>query len=261
VLLGGAGIVHYVIGRYFNYAAIEAIGAARTGPVHTLGLPYSVLIAYLFLDEGITAGMVAGMVLIMIGPLIMVERRRHAPVSAVAPLTPGAPADPVAAIGDSAPAHDEKPEGFQLRQAEGYLFAIIAAVAYGSSPVLIRSALEGESGISLFGGLVSYVAAGGLLIASLALPSRRHLVHALEPASLRVFFAPGFFVFMAQVFRFLSLSLASVAVVATLLRFTTIFTLVLSYVMNRDLEKITWRVLAGVLLSLAGAILLVVTST
>jgi drug/metabolite transporter (DMT)-like permease len=153
-----------------------------------------------------------------------------------------------------------KEEGFQLRQAEGYLYAIIAAVSYGSSPVLIRSALEGESGVSLLGGFVSYLAAGVLLIVSLALPSRRYLVQALSPANARLFFAPGFFVFLAQVFRFVALSLATVAVVATLLRFTGIFTLAMSWYMNRDLEKITWQVIAGVLISLVGAMLLVVTS-
>lgn len=247
-LLASAGIVHYVVGRYFNYAALEAIGAARTGPIHTLGLPYSVLIAFLFLDESITAGMIAGIVLIMIGPVIMVERRQKAPVTTVA-----GPAVPT-------PSEHSPQDGFQLRQAEGYLFAIIAAVSYGSSPVLIRSALEGESGVSLLGGLISYIAAAGLLIASFLLPSRRPLLRALEPASVRLFFAPGFFVFMAQLFRFVALSLASVAVVATLLRFTTIFTLAMSWFMNRDLEKITWRVIIGVLISLAGAVILVLSS-
>ena len=244
-LVAAAGIVHYVVGRYFNYAAIEAIGAARTGPVHTLGLPYSVLIAYLFLGEGISAGMVVGIVLIMVGPVVMVERRQPAPVAAAAPDV----------------ATPSEPEGFQLRQAEGYLFAIIAAVSYGSSPVLIRSALEGESGVSLLGGLVSYVAAAGLLLLSLLVPSRRQLAAALKPESMRLFAAPAFFVFMAQLFRFLALSIASVAVVTTLLRFTTIFTLAVSWFVNRDLEKITWQVVAGVLISLAGALLLVLTST
>src|SRR5690606_16010673 len=113
---------------------------------------------------------------------------------------------------------------------------------------------------SLLGGFVSYLAAGGLLIASLALPQRRHLVQALKPATMRLFFPPGFFVFMAQLFRFLALSLTTVAVVATLLRLANIFTLVLSYFMNRGLEKITWQVVAGVILSVAGAVLLVVAS-
>jgi drug/metabolite transporter (DMT)-like permease len=262
-LLAAAGLVHYVIGRYFNYSALQAIGAARAGPIQALGLPYSVIVAAIFLGEEITLGMAAGIVLIMAGPAIMVERRRKTPVVAAAlvlerpPLAELASAPITAGPATAVPV---KEEGFQLRQAEGYLYAIIAAVSYGSSPVLIRSALEGESGVSLLGGFVSYLAAGVLLIVSLALPSRRYLVQALSPANARLFFAPGFFVFLAQVFRFVALSLATVAVVATLLRFTGIFTLAMSWYMNRDLEKITWQVIAGVLISLVGAMLLVVTS-
>jgi drug/metabolite transporter (DMT)-like permease len=246
-LLATAGIIHYVIGRYFNYSALQAIGAARAGPIQALNLPYSVILAFLFLDEDITLGMVLGIVLILIGPAIMVERRKPVVVRAFSAETP--PATETA-----------REDSFQMRQAEGYLFAIIAAVGYGSSPVLIRAALEGESGVSLLGGFVSYLAAGVLLLASLVLPQRRHLVKALEPANVRLFFPPGFFVFLAQLFRFVALSLATVAVVATLLRFAGIFTLVLSWYMNRDLEKITWQVIAGVLLSVAGAILLVLSS-
>ena len=247
-LLAAAGVVHYVLGRYFNYSALQAIGAARAGPIQALNLPYSVILAFLFLGEDITLGMAGGIVLILVGPAIMVERRRK-PTVVRAFSAEDSPA--------AAPARED---GFQLRQAEGYVFAIIAAVGYGTSPVLIRAALEGESGVSLLGGFISYVAAGGLLLASLLLPQRRHLVQALQPATVRLFFPPGFFVFLAQLFRFVALSLATVAVVATLLRFAGIFTLVLSWFMNRDLEKITWQVVVGVLLSVAGAILLVLSS-
>jgi drug/metabolite transporter (DMT)-like permease len=241
-LLCAAGIVHYVAGRSFNYVAIGAIGAARSSPVQALSLPYSVLIALLFLDEGITLGMAAGILLILIGPLLMIERRVTAAV-------------PVAAGQVTTEQHD----GFQLRQAEGYAFATLAALSYGTSPVLIRAALEGESSVSILGGFVSYVAAGTLLVASLMLPSRRGLLTSLQPSSVRVFFAAGFFVFLAQMLRFVALSMASVAVVATLLRFGSLFTLAASWILNRRLEVITRRVVIGVLISLVGAVLLVAT--
>lgn len=247
--LAAAGIVHYVVGRYFNYAAISAIGAARTQPVHAFALPYSILIALFFLDEGVTTGMAIGIGLIMTGPLIMVERvgrRSPAPVAT-------APAD-------AAPAAKSPGAGeFQMRQAQGYLYATIAAICYGSSPVFIRAALEDAGGLSILGGLVSYVAAAAVLIASLVLPGRRGLIAALQPSTMRVFFAAGYFVWQAQMLRFVALSMASVAVVTTLLRFTSIFTLVLSWFLNRELENITWRVVAGILMSVAGAILVVLT--
>jgi drug/metabolite transporter (DMT)-like permease len=248
LLLALAGVVHYVAGRFFNYAAIGAIGAARSSPVQSLALPYSVLVAYFTLDEGVTTGMAIGMAMILVGPAIIVERR-SARVEVLAPET----------VVEAPRAAEPPPQQFELRQAEGYLFAFIAAISYGSSPVLIRAALEDASGLSILGGFVSYVAAAALLLTALLLPQGRQLAGALQPTVIRAFLGAGFFVFLAQVLRFLALSLASVAVVTTLLRFAGLFTLLLSWLINRSLERITWRLVAGVLMSLAGAVLLVLT--
>jgi drug/metabolite transporter (DMT)-like permease len=247
-LLALAGVIHYVIGRYFNYAAINAIGAARAGPVQSLTLPYSVLVAYFALDEGVTTGMALGIGLILLGPAIIVERRsvRVPVVAAEVALEPVLP-------------EATAPPAFQLRQVEGYAFAFVAAISYGSSPVLIRAALEGASGLSIFGGLVSYVAAAGFLLATLIIPSRRHLLQALRPGTVRAFAGAGVAVSVAQVLRYVALSLAPVAVVTTLMRFAGVFTLLLSWWFNRSLEHITWRLGAGVAISVAGAILLVLT--
>jgi drug/metabolite transporter (DMT)-like permease len=247
VYMALAGIVHYVVGRYFNYAAIGAIGAARSNPVQSITLPYSVIVAYLTLDEGVSLGMAIGMALILLGPAIIVERRRDA-----VPVTSAPAASNEAQV-------DVASGGFELRQLEGYTFAFIAAISYGSSPVLIRAGLEDASGLSLLGGFVSYVAAAVLLLATLLIPARRQLAGAFQPDVIRAFAPAGFFVWLAQMLRFISLSLASVAVVTTMLRFGGVFTLLLSWWFNRSLERITWRLVLGVLMSLGGAILLVLT--
>ena len=199
--------------------------------------------------------MAAGIALIMVGPLLMVERRRQ-PSPVTAAVVEGADADtanaPVLTEPVTAPA-----QPFVLRQTEGYLFAVIAAISYGSSPVLIRAAIGGDPDVSILAGLVTYVAAAALLLASLILPARRPLLKALNVATFRIFFGAGFAVFLAQMFRFIALSEASVAVVATLLRFGSVFTLILSWYFNKHLENINWRVVAGVILSVAGAILII----
>lgn len=252
LLMSAAGLVHYVVGRYCNYAAVSAIGAARSSPIQSLTLPYSVIVALLLLDEGITTGMVIGMVLIFIGPAIMVERQRpRAPILAAETVLDEPPEE------EGAP---PAPEPFQLRQVEGYAFAFVAAVSYGSSPVLIRAALEDTHDLAIFGGFISYVAAAAFLLLTLLVPARRHLVEAFQPRVVRAFFGAGFFVFVAQMLRFTALGLASVAVVATLMRFAGVFTLLLSWWFNRSLEHITWRLVAGVLLSVSGAVLMVLTS-
>jgi drug/metabolite transporter (DMT)-like permease len=206
------------------------------------------MMAWIFLDEEMTLGVVIGIVLALIGPLLMFERRVPAPQLVAVTTVPEG--DPVL----EAPAQVEP---VRIRQMEGYVFAVLCAIGYGTSPVLIRSALEGHSGVSILGGLTAYTAAAALLIASLLLPSRRGLVAALNLQTMRAFFAAGFFVFLAQMLNFIALTLASVAVVATLLRFSNVFTLMISWVYNRRLEMITPRTVLGVSFSVTGAIVMV----
>jgi drug/metabolite transporter (DMT)-like permease len=242
-LLALAGMVHYVFGRYFNYAGVEAIGATRSGPINALNLPYSVTLAWLFLGEDMSVGILIGIVLALLGPLLMIERRAPAK-QAVA-----VPAGPASA---EAPAVPE----VRFRQVEGYIFATLCAICYGTSPVLIRSALEGHGQVSLLGGLTAYTAAALLLIASLLLPSRRGLVKALNVETMRAFFAAGFFVFLAQMLNFIALTLASVAVVGTFIRFSNVFTLIISWIYNRRLEMITGRTVLGVSFAVGGAVVM-----
>ncbi|HEX5369884.1 MAG TPA: DMT family transporter [Dehalococcoidia bacterium] len=257
-----AGLIHYFIGRVFNYGAIRIIGATRNAPFQAMNLPYSIAVAWIFLGEGVSAGMMVGIALIMAGPLLLVERggaastvvsKSETPATDQPPLSPSTQAAvPAVAI----PAAKTS----ELRLAEGYALAVAGAACYGSSPVLIRAALEHTSGVSIFGGLVSYLAAATALLVLLVLPSRRELVRSMHPNALKAFTVGGVSVFFAQMFRFVALSLAPVAIVATLIRFSSVFTLGLSWLINRDLERINQRVILGILISVTGAVLLVVAS-
>ena len=246
LLLSTAGILHFGLGRYLNYRAMAAIGATRTGPIQSFTAPYAILVAYLLLDEGVTFLMGVGIVLVLVGPAVMVERT-------------GAPArQPVPPRGasDTAPASNTPP-AFQLRQAEGYLFAALSVGAYGTSPIMIRAALEGATDLSVLGGAIAYTAAAIALIVTLLAPGRRGLITAMRPSTVRLFLGAGFFVFLAQMLRFIALSLAPVAVVTPLMRLSGVFTLILSWTFNRHLEKITLRVVLGIAVSLVGSVMLV----
>ena len=233
--LAAAGIIHFGFGRYCNYRATSAIGATRTAPVQALTVPYAVLIAFLFLGETVNIGMGIGIALMLAGPAMMVER---SPVRAVQ------------GASDTQPA-------FELKQAEGYLFAALSIAFYGTSPILIRAALAGTTDLAVFGGLVAYTAAAGALIVTLVVPARRELIGAMRFGTVRLFLGAGFFVFAAQMFRFIALSLAPVALITPLQRTGGIFVLGLSWAINRHLEKITWEVVVGFLISVGGAVVLV----
>lgn len=241
--LAAGGVINFVAGRHFNYKSIEAIGAARSAPFQALTLPYSVLIAFIFLGESVSLLVGVGVALIMVGPVIMVERRIQQPVAAAA--------NPA-----GAPPLETGPV-FRPRQMEGYIAALLASVAYGTSPILFRAALEDATGISIFAGFVSYAAAAVVLIAMALLPGRRDVLAAVNLPMMRIFFGASFFVFLAQTLRFLALSLAPVAIVTSLERTNSVFTLILSWYMNRSLEFITLRVVIGVLVSVLGTFLLV----
>ena len=221
LLLSTAGILHFGLGRYFNYRSMAAIGATRTGPIQSFTAPYAVAVAYFLLDEGVTFLMGVGIVLVLVGPAVMVERT-------------GAPArQPVPPRGasDTAPASNAPP-AFQMRQAEGYLFALLSVGAYGTSPIMIRAALEGATDLSVLGGAIANTAAATALIVTLLAPGRRGLITAMRPSTVRLFLGAGFFVFLAQMFRFIALSMAPVAVVTPLMRLSGVFTLVLSWMFN-----------------------------
>lgn len=236
--LSGAGIVHYGIGRYCNYRGIAAIGAARAVTVQAVAVPYSILMAVALLDERPSLLMYAAIALILIGPSLMIERRPKRPADAPADGSGGAPA-------------------VEIRQLEGYVFSLLAALAYGTSPILIRAAVEDASATAAIGTLVSYAAASAVLIAALALPAQRELVHAINFRYMRLFGGAGLSVFLAQLFRFFALSFADVSIVNPLMRTVGVFTLILSYLVNRSLERITLGVVLGVLVSFGGAALLI----
>jgi len=83
----------------------------------------------------------------------------------------------------------------------------------------------------------------------------------MHPKTARLFLGAGLFVFLAQMFRFIALSMAPVAVVTPLQRAGIIFTLILSWILNRRLEYINWKVVLGILISVSGSVTLIVSGT
>ncbi|MCY4449422.1 MAG: DMT family transporter [Chloroflexi bacterium] len=244
LLLLAAGVVHFGIGRYCNYRSVEAIGAARSGPIQGVVTPYSILMAVILLDEVVTLTMLFAIALVLLGPAVIIERRPRTPAAA--------PAQGSGAGGPPAPRNP-----LEVRLLEGYTFAILAALAYGTSPILIRAALMDAARTAAIGTFVAYSGAAAVLLVTLVLPKRRALIGAINLRVMRLFGGAGLFVFLAQLLRFFALSLADVSVVNPLQRMANVFTVILTWMFNRSLETITLRVVIGVLVSFAGSALLV----
>ncbi len=249
LLLGAAGIVHFLFGRYCNYRSIAAIGANLSTPAQQGTLIVSLTLALIFLGEHLTPLKIAGIALLVVAPALVFRaplRRRRGGSSAAGKLAPrsvGAAAAP-RAVSD-----------FSERMFEGYLFAFLSSLAYGTSPVLVRAGLE-ESHLSLGGGVVSYGAAVVVVLALVAIGRVRRDVAGLERRGVFWFGIQGLAVCVSQMFLYMALSLAPVTLVQPLMRFSPVFRTMFSWVLNRDHEDFSPGVMWAIAISLVGALAL-----
>ncbi|MEE8284661.1 MAG: EamA family transporter, partial [Alphaproteobacteria bacterium] len=227
-----AGILHFVWGRYWNYRAVKEMGANLSGPVQQLSLLVALTFAVILLDEKLTVLRVIGIALVVLGPAIMTRR---AP-----PLRGGS---------------REHINGFRPNMVAGYTAALMATLGYGLSPILVRAGLA-DTGLSLAGGLISYVSATMAVALILLLPGRAAHILGVDRGAAKWFTISGVFVFFAQMFRYLALAIAPVTVVAPIQRLSLVFRVGLSTVLNPEHEVFDARVVIGVVVSLLGMLAL-----
>lgn len=254
-LLAGAGVIHFLFGRYCTFRAISAIGANRTMPIQALSGFYSVFVALIFLGETLSVLTAIGVALLLLGPLMVAEggRRESRAEQGATPLV-----DPVLdPLLDPIQPDDSKATAPPTRMLEGYVFGALSAAAYGTSPILISAALTDAGGLAILGGLISYLVAGVVLVLGTILAGRwGKQVAAIraERSSARWFVLASVGVFSAQLFRYLALGVAPVTVVVPLSHTRPVFTVFFSWIFNRHLENFAPATMAGIVLSMVGAV-------
>jgi drug/metabolite transporter (DMT)-like permease len=135
--------------------------------------------------------------------------------------------------------------------AKGVAAGLSAGICYGIGPVLGKLAIE--EGNSPYTGLfISYLTAMLLIfIHRLIFPKLGEVIKfyrkAIAPMSLGALSTS-----IAQLCRYLSLDYISVSVVLPLNSTSTLFTILLSFVINRRIELFTWRIITGAILVVGG---------
>jgi drug/metabolite transporter (DMT)-like permease len=239
--MAGLGVLHFLIGRYCNFKANQVAGVNLTAPVVQLQVVVTMVMAVLVLHEPCTALQIIGGVIMLGGSLIT---QRQPPKTKAAPAAVKAPADTPAL-----------PPFIPLYLA-GYVFASLAALAYGTTPVMARFALEHTGpATGILGGLISYVAATAIGALALLSPKFRQNLKALDRNNVRWCVYSGVFVAAAQAFFFCAVSVAPVLLVMPLLQLSLIFRLLFSTWLSPDHEVFGTLVLSGAAISVAGALL------
>jgi drug/metabolite transporter (DMT)-like permease len=251
ILLCAAGILHFVWGRYCNYRAIKAMGSNAGIPFRALDFPLKLALAIIFLGEVLTPLKIFGIGLILAGGAIAMKK----PAKNAAKEDPDPRPESVgAAAVETAPV-------FVPNYAEGYTYILLSVTGYGLSPLFIRAALEDAGvGAGLAGGLISYLAATAIIALAFLKPGQFDHVFDIDRKATKWFLVSALFVALSHMFRYMALAVAPITVVAPVQRAAGLLKVVFNWLINRDHEVFEPRLLAGIGVSILGAVTVTLTT-
>jgi uncharacterized membrane protein len=254
--LASAGIVHFVCGRYCNFRATKAMGANLVGPVQQISLILTLGLAMWILGEALTLLRAIGILLVVLGPMLTLPAKPARPHS-------GKTGEPVIATAETTPAKAtaEVIPPFKVNYAEGYLWSLLSAVGYGSSPILVALGLhsKGLAG-SLAGGVVSYTAATIVAATMLLWPGQLRHVLSIRSGNAKWFTFSGVLVCLSQMFLYMAYAIAPVSIISPIQRLSIVFRIYAGWLINREHEVFGGKVIVGTVVSLIGAIALSVST-
>ena len=143
---------------------------------------------------------------------------------------------------------------FAPRVATGFFFASLAALMYGTSPIIIRQAIEDAGPLGgVVGGLIAYSAATCTVALGLLIPSLRRNVMQVSRESARWFVYSGIFVAAAQGFLYSALAASPDHARRPLLQLSLVFRFLFAFLFNPHHELFGAMVVIGSAVSILGA--------
>ncbi len=229
--MAGQGIMHFVIGRFFNYRASQLVGVNLSAPVVQLQVVVAMVLAVITLNEPFTGLQSIGAVLMLGGSFLT---QKHA--------VQGAPKA-------AAPA-------FMPHYFAGYLCSSCAAIAYGISPLMVRLAFDSAPQASVIAGAaIAYAAAALVFSLALLRPAVRRDIARLKRENVPWFLYAAVLVTASQGFVYASLAVAPLMVVTPILQLSLVFRVFLSWLMNREYEVLNLSVIVGSAAAIIGSVL------
>jgi len=222
ILLGAAGIMHFVLGRQLSYSCFRLVGANRGGAILRTQMFYAAIFGIAFLKEPLTIILVLGILCIAAGATLVSVKK----------------------VNETTEIHGR-----------GVLAGLGGAFFWGTSGVLIRPAVV-EIGSPYAGAFISYVVAAVIIAGLLFGKGQREQLFQLRRKSLIHLVISGVFVSVAQLFRYVALSYSPVSLVVPIMGTDVLFIFFLSFLINRNIEVFTWKVFIGIMVAVVGTFLL-----
>lgn len=229
VWLSAAGVVHYLVGRSFNYNCVQMVGANIGSILVRLRIFVTVTLGVSMLGESLTWQLIVGVLLLIFG---------------------------VTFAGLDFKAFRDGQGLFSHIPRKAFLFAFGASISWGISPILIKLGIDG-SDTPTAGVFISFLAASIVLSLSLLNHGRRRALSGMSGKAVGLFCIAGLISCFANLMRFAALSMAPVSVVTPLVSISPVFLLLISFMFNRKLEIFSIPVIIGSILVVIASFLLV----
>jgi drug/metabolite transporter, DME family len=247
-----AGLIHFFVGWTLLNASQQRLGATRTSPLIATTPMFGAAIAAVTLHETPGLGSLLAIALIIAGVnAVGAERSPRAPVRVVGP--PG-----IGRLGSAAPASVPPASGHHSTPWTSYLFGLGTALCWAVSPIFTRRGLE-DANSPLLGVTVGLAAAVLAYAVALASGRRLRFRRSVPRAAVGWKLVAGVLCGLSTWSRWYALSLTPVAVVLGLGLLSVPTVAVLApLAVGRDAERVTPRLIAGIVLVLCGALVLIV---
>ena len=223
ILLAAAGLIHLVIARYLFFNSTRIIGANPTVAISRASVIFSVILGVAFLGESVTAQQIVAALLIMFGAVLTTTEISR--------------------------------KTFRI-STRGLLMGLGIAICSSGSATLIRPVMT-ETDAIYAATFVMYLAA--FIVIGVILSFRRQQRRQFMQQDRRTFLILSYaavFLVIGHLFRFSALQNSPVSVVQPLVATIVIFTLLFSWIVNRRIDVFNWRVVAGIVMVLAGVFLI-----
>ena len=221
------GLANYAIGRYFIWKSIANIGANRGNILAASQVVYAVVIAIVFLRQSVDLFSGTGVFLVLLGIIII-------------------------SYGGNAE------RNFTPKQIRtGLIFGLIGGLAWGVSQDLMQIGIRAYSnavGASFFTYAFSLI---GVLPALFIVrgTSKQNNTFRINARGLILVIVAGLLGSAGQYFRYLALQTIPVTIVATINGTNPAVTLILSFLLIREVEFIDRKTILGIIVSVIGVVL------
>ncbi len=225
VIFALAGILNYSVGRYFVWKSIGLIGANRANVVASTQVIYAVAIAILALGQTVDPAEGTGMALVLLGILFI-------------------------SFGDSNSVNPRE-------RRSGIVWGVLGGFLWGISQVLMQIGISWYSNANTATFLVFAASLFGIFpILLMARKYQEISPFRMDRKSLTMVVIAGLLGNFGLYFRFVALQNTTLTIVATVNATNPLITLVLSFILMRELEFINLRMVLAILVSVAGVLLM-----